>query len=62
MEAKEHPTAIESIILLDNNDIAVSGGPIGFEIVIYRNRLTEKHEASSQYDIVDSISTNGNTV
>ena len=62
MEAKIHQTQIDSIIVLDNNDIAVSGGPIGFEIVIYRCRLTPKHEASSQYDIVDSIGTNGHTV
>jgi hypothetical protein len=48
--------------MLDNNEIAVSGGPHGFEIVIYRNRLTSKQEASSQYDIVDSIGTKGHAV
>jgi len=62
MDAKCHATQIDSILLLDNGDVAVSGGPRCFEILVYRNRLTEQHEASSQYDIVDSISTNGHAV
>lgn len=62
MEAKVHASQIDAIVLLDNGDVAVSGGPLGFEVLIYRNRLTDQQEASSKYDIVDSISTNGHTV
>jgi hypothetical protein len=62
MDAKSHETQIDSILVLDNGDVAVSGGPYGFEVIVYRNRLTDHHEASSQYDIVDSINTNGHTV
>lgn len=62
MDAKNHSTQIDSIILLDNGDVAVSGGPFSYEVLIYRNRLTDQHEASTQYDIVDSVNTNGHTV
>lgn len=62
MDCKVHATQIESIVLLDEMHVAVSGGPIGFEVLIYRNRLTDKQEASTQYDVVDSICTSGNVV
>ena len=62
MDAKAHATQIDSIILLDNNHIAVSGGPLNYEVLIYRNRLTSRVEASTQYDIVDSINTAGHQV
>lgn len=37
MDAKYHATSIDSIIELSNGDIAVSGGPLNFEVLIYRN-------------------------
>jgi len=40
MDAKYHATQIDSIVLLDNGDIAVSGGPLNHEVLIYRNRLS----------------------
>ena len=62
MMAKWHATQIDSIVLLDNGDIAVSGGPRNFEVLIYRNKMTSNFQQSSQYDIVDSISTKGQPV
>ena len=35
-DGKIHATQIDSIILLENDDIAVSGGPLNFEVLIYR--------------------------
>ena len=40
MDAKYHQTQIDSIILLNNNDIAISGGPLNFEVLIYRMRIS----------------------
>ena len=56
---KYHATQIDSIIQLNNGDIAVSGGPLNFELIIYRNNVAP---AESSYDVVDSISTNGHQV
>ena len=49
MDAKYHETSIDSIIELSNGDIAVSGGPLNFEVLIYRNQLYNEYEASSHY-------------
>jgi len=49
MDAKYHETSIDSIIELSNGDIAVSGGPLNFEVLIYRNKLYNEYEASSHY-------------
>jgi hypothetical protein len=62
MDTKHHATQIDSLLLLENEDIAVSGGPLNFEVLIYRNKLSAKCEATSQYEIVDSIGTQGRTV
>ena len=62
MDGKYHATSIDSIIELQNGDIAVSGGPLHFEVLIYRNNLLSENEASSHYNIVDSISTGGQQV
>lgn len=62
MDAKYHETSIDSIIELSNGDIAVSGGPLNFEVLIYRNQLYNEYEASSHYQVVDSISTGGKQV
>jgi len=61
LAAKTHATQIDSIILLDNGDVAVSGGPKGFEIIIYRNLVegNSRVKATKKYEIVDSISTGG---
>lgn len=40
MYSKYHQTQIDSIIELPNGDIAVSGGALNFEILIYRNKLS----------------------
>jgi len=37
-----HATQIDSILLLDNGDVAVSGGPLNYEVLIYRNRINLK--------------------
>ena len=57
IQLKYHCTQIESIHELSNGDIAVSGGPLNFEIIIYRNMT--KSEGKINYEIVDSISTKG---
>jgi len=62
MDAKRHSTQIDSVLLLDNGDVAVSGGPINYEVLVYRNRISAKQEGSTQYDIVDSVSTQGYSV
>lgn len=35
--SKIHSTQIDSVVILSNGDIAVSGGPLNYEIMIYRN-------------------------
>jgi hypothetical protein len=62
MIAKYHQTQIDSIILLENNDIAISGGPLNYEVLIYRPKLSSKQEATLHYDVVDSICTAGHQV
>jgi hypothetical protein len=37
MATNYHATQIDSIVQLDQRDIAVSGGPKGYEVLIYRN-------------------------
>ena len=39
LDAKHHATQIDSVIQLENGDIAVSGGPLNFEVLIYRNKI-----------------------
>ena len=41
LDCKFHATQIDSILLLDNGDVAVSGGPLNFEVIIYRNKLND---------------------
>lgn len=57
IQLKYHCTQIESIVQLSNGDIAVSGGPLNFEIIIYRNQTTS--DGKLNYEIVDTISTKG---
>ena len=38
LKAKYHASQIDSVVILTNGDIAVSGGPSNFEILIYRNK------------------------
>ena len=59
IDSKLHATQIDSIIQLKNGDIAVSGGPLNYEVLIYRNKISSKAESTTQYQIVDNISTNG---
>jgi prolyl-tRNA editing enzyme YbaK/EbsC (Cys-tRNA(Pro) deacylase) len=40
VDRKEHPTQIDAVLVLSNGDIAVSGGPRKFEILIYRHNFT----------------------
>ena len=42
LSSKVHSTQIDSVIILSNGDIAVSGGPLNYEIMIYRNRASVK--------------------
>ena len=42
LSARYHSTQIDSIVMLSNGDIAVSGGPYNFEILIYRNKISSK--------------------
>ena len=71
--SKIHSTQIDSVVILSNGDIAVSGGPLNYEIMIYRNKPTYFNGISKQqwfdiqhnstnYQLVDSISTNGEQV
>ena len=66
LSAKYHSTQIESIVILSNGDIAVSGGPLNYEILIYRNKVNTKWselgQGSTNYELVDSISTKGEQV
>jgi hypothetical protein len=62
MNAKWHASQIDSIQMLDNGDIAISGGPLNFEVIIYRNRISSSFQPTNQYEIVDSISTKGVSV
>ena len=47
LSGKYHSTQIDSIIILSNGDIVASGGPMNYEILIYRNKInsTEKTAA-----------------
>ena len=40
LDAKYHATQIDAIVQLPNGDIAVSGGPQNFEVLIYRNKIS----------------------
>ena len=39
VDAKELPFQVSGVLLLANGDIAVSGGPSKFEILIYRHNF-----------------------
>ena len=41
LSAKHHTTQIDSVVMLSNGDVAVSGGPLNFEILIYRNKISK---------------------
>lgn len=49
MNSKWHATQIDSIIALDNGDIAVSGGPLNYEVAIYRNKISSSFAPTAQY-------------
>ena len=57
---KEHATQIDSVIELSNGDIAVSGGPINFEVIVYRP--TEQRNGKFAFNRIDSIGTGGEPV
>ena len=59
LDAKYHATQIDSIIQLQNGDVAVSGGPKDYEVLVYKNKISEQIEPTTQYEVVDSISTKG---
>ena len=48
LSAKYHTTQIDSVVILSNGDVAVSGGPLNFEILIYRNKLSPKWAVEEQ--------------
>jgi hypothetical protein len=39
IDAKELPYQVSGVLLLANGDIAVSGGPTKFEVLIYRHNF-----------------------
>ena len=47
MDAKYHATQIDSVVMLDTGEIAVSGGPLNHEVLIYANRLSAQMEATT---------------
>ena len=55
MLLKEHANQIDSVVLLSNGDIAISGGPLNYEVLIYRAK-------DDDFDLVDSISSGGVSV
>lgn len=67
LNAKQHTTQIDSIIMLSNGDIAVSGGPLNYEILIYRPKLSSSKWSdecpnNTNYQLVDSVSSKGEQV
>jgi len=49
-----HPKQVEVVYSLSNGQIAVSGGPKNFEILLY-----DANESTGKYEFVNSLSTNG---
>jgi len=57
VDSKEHPTQVQSVLLLSNGDIAISGGPKRFEVMIYRNNFQTERARKETLIQVDSLDT-----
>lgn len=57
MESKEHPVQIDAVLLLQNGDIAVSGGPSKYEILIYRHDYLTEMTGRDDLILVDALDT-----
>lgn len=58
------PQQVECVLVLSNGDIAISGGPYRFEVLIYRHDLAAESHSNTfrqreKLKQVDSIDTNG---
>ena len=62
IDIKEHASQIDSVYELSNGDIAVSGGPLNYEVLIYRQSAAASKDKSARFEIVDSVSTRGEQV
>ena len=59
VDAKELPFQVSGVLLLANGDIAVSGGPSKFEILIYRHNFKLQKGRRDTVMLVDSVDTRG---
>ena len=57
MDAKEHPVQIDAVLMLQNGDIAISGGPQKFEILIYRHNYQSEKNNRDGLVLVDALDT-----
>jgi hypothetical protein len=56
VETKAHPTQIDCVLVMSNGDVAVSGGPMKFDVLIYSHNFLD-NEHKERLVIVDSINT-----
>ena len=59
VEAKDMPFQVDAVLLLSNGDIAISGGPAHFEVLIYRHNLRAEGNKREGMVVVDSLDTGG---
>ena len=55
IDAKELPFQVSGVLLLSNGDIAVSGGPYKFEVLIFRHNFKLQKNRRDAVTLVDSI-------
>ena len=55
IDAKELPYQVSGVLLLANGDIAVSGGPTKFEVLIYRHNFKIQKNRRDAVTLIDSV-------
>lgn len=57
IDTKEHPMQIDAVLVMSNGEIAISGGPRKYEILIYRHDYLKEKGLRTQIQVVDAIDT-----
>ena len=57
VDSKEHTMQVQAVLLLSNGDIAISGGPNKFGVLIYRHNYLSERSRKETLVLIDSIDT-----